>query len=173
MERWSGGAIGRQARPAQHAKREKDYSVIRTVGMSRQAVERFAMGNFRKLRAWHAAEQLTIHTNRVTRTMRGARSATLCDQLIRATMSVPINIVEGNAHRSPRERARFFGYALASLWEVEDHLQLSSDLEMMTERDCEALLEETINVRRMLYGLLKKVRTWDEPKPKPRPRDNR
>jgi len=88
-------------------------------------------------------------------------------------MSVPINIVEGNAHRSPRERARFFGYALASLWEVEGHLQLSSDLDMMSKKDHEALLEETINVRRMLYGLLKKVRTWDELKPQPRRRDNR
>jgi four helix bundle protein len=131
------------------------------------------MANFRKLRAWQAAEELTIHVNRVTRTTRGARSATLCDQLIRATMSVPINIVEGNAHRSPRERARFFGYALASLWEIEGHLQLSSDLEMMSKKDYEVLLEETINVRRMLYGLLKKVRTWDEPKPQPRRRDNR
>ncbi len=100
--------------------------------------------------------------------MRGVRSATLRDQLIRATMSVPINIVEGNAHRSPRERARFFGYALASLWEVEGHLQLSSDLEMMSKKDYETLLGETINVRRMLYGLLKKERTWDEQKQKGR-----
>src|SRR5437762_4585013 len=130
------------------------------------------MANFRNLRAWHAAEELAIHTHRVTRTMRGARSATLCDQIIRASMSVPINIVEGNAHRSTRERARFFGYALASLWEVEGHLQLSSDLDMMSKKDYEALLEETINARRMLYGLLKKVRTWDEPKPQKRVKDN-
>ncbi len=126
------------------------------------------MANFRKLRVWQAAEDLTVHAHRVTRTMRGVRSATLRDQLIRATMSVPINIVEGNAHRSPRERARFFGYALASLWEVEGHLQLSSDLEMMSKKDYETLLGETINVRRMLYGLLKKERTWDEQKQKGR-----
>ena len=121
------------------------------------------------LRAWQAAEDLTIHAHRVARTMRGARSATLCDQLSRATMSVPINIVEGNAHRSPRERARFFGYALASLWEVEGHLQLASDLEMMSKKDHEALIDETINARRMLYGLLKKERTCEERKPKTRP----
>jgi four helix bundle protein len=78
-------------------------------------------------------------------------------------MSVPINIVEGNAHSSPRERARFLGYALASAWEVEGHVQLASDLGMITTKDYEMLLERVINVRRMLYGLLKKVRTW-EPK---------
>jgi|SRR6478672_4831557 len=130
------------------------------------------MANFRKLRAWQAAEELTIHIHRVTRTMRGVRSATLCDQLIRASMSVPSNIVEGNAHRSQAERARFFGYALASLWEVEGHVQLASDLEMMTQKNFEALLEETINARRILYGLLKKERTWDEPK-QTRPKNNR
>jgi len=130
------------------------------------------MANFRKLRAWQAAEELTIHVHRVTRTMRGVRSATLCDQLIRAAMSAPSNIVEGNAHRSIAERARFFGYALASLWEVEGHIQLSSDLDMMSRKDYEALLEETINARRMLYGLLKKERTWDQPK-QTAPRTNR
>jgi hypothetical protein len=70
---------------------------------------------------------------------------------------------------SESRRARpIFGYALASLWEVEGHLQLSSDLEMMSKKDYETLLDETINVRRMLYGLLKKERTWDEQKPQRR-----
>ena len=38
--------------------------------------------------------------------------------------------------------------------------------------DYEALIEETINARRMLYGLLKKERTWDEPRPQTRPKNN-
>ena len=79
-------------------------------------------------------------------------------------MSVPINIVEGNAHTSPRERARFLGYALASAWEVEGHVQLASDLGMITSKDYEMFLERVINVRRMLYGLLKKVRAWETKK---------
>jgi four helix bundle protein len=79
-------------------------------------------------------------------------------------MSVPTNIVEGNAHTSPRERARYLGYALASVWEVEGHIQLSNDLRMIARKDHDALLEEIVNVRKMLYGLLKKVRTWDKPK---------
>lgn len=80
-------------------------------------------------------------------------------------MSVPSNIVEGNAHASPRERARYLGYAIASAWEVEGHIQLSSDLGMITNKDHNALLEEIVNVRKMLYGLLKKIRTWEKPKP--------
>ena len=102
--------------------------------------ELFAMPDFRGLQVWQAAEDLTIHVYRVTRTMRGARG--LSDQLLRAAMSVPINIVEGNAHSSPRERARFLGYAIASVWEVEGHVQLSLDLAMISTGEYRALLEE-------------------------------
>lgn len=96
--------------------------------------------------------------------MKGARSATLSDQLVRAAMSVPTNIVEGNAHASSRERARYFGYALASVWEVEGHIQLSSDLRMISKNDYDTLLEKVVDVRKMLYGLLRTVRTWDKQK---------
>ena len=81
-------------------------------------------------------------------------------------MSVPINIVEGNAHASAAERARYLGYSLASLWEVEGHVQLSIDLQMITEKDYAALLEQIVDVRKMLYGLLKTVRSWGTRKAK-------
>ena len=120
------------------------------------------MPDFRGLQVWQAAEDLTIHIYRVTRTIRGARG--LSDQLLRAAVSVPINIVEGNAHSSPRERARFLGYAIASVWEVEGHVQLSLDLAMISTNEYRALLEEIVHTRKMLYGFIKKVRSWDTKK---------
>ena len=122
------------------------------------------MSNFRELRVWQAAEELAVQAHRTLSRTRGAGSKPLCNQLLRAVMSVPINIVEGNAHASPRERARFFGYALASAWEVEGHVQLAIDVGIISIKDYEILLERVINVRRMLYGLLKKVRTWEAKK---------
>ncbi len=88
----------------------------------------FSMANFRELRVWQATEELAVQAHRTLARIRGPQSKTLCDQFLRAAMSVPTNIVEGNAHTSPRERARFLGYALASAWEVEGHVQLASDL---------------------------------------------
>src|SRR6476619_4842254 len=125
------------------------------------------MGDFRKLRVWHAAQQLAIHVYRATARIRGAASRTLSDQILRAALSVPTNIVEGDAHSSPKERARYLGYALASLWEVDAHLQLLSDLELIPSRESEALQEEIVAARMMLYGLLKKVRTWKPRKRSP------
>jgi four helix bundle protein len=77
---------------------------------------------------------------------------------MRAAMSVPANIVEGSAHASPREFARFLQYALASLSEVEGHVQLARDLQMLSDQDIGSLMANIVEERRMLHGLLKTVR---------------
>jgi four helix bundle protein len=118
----------------------------------------FGVADFRKLRVWEAAQQIAIDAERITARMRGTRSATVRDQLLRAAMSVPTNIVEGSAHASPREFARYLGYAIASVTELEGHVQLARDLKLMTEQDFTSLLAGIINVRKMLHGLLKKLR---------------
>ncbi|MEO8194976.1 MAG: four helix bundle protein [Gemmatimonadales bacterium] len=116
------------------------------------------MGNFRKLRVWEAAQALAIDVHRVTDAMRGASSATLRDQLKRAAISVPTNIVEGSAHESPREFARFLRYSLASVTEVEGHVQLGRDLDLIKEKDFSSLLARVEEVRMMLHGLLKRLK---------------
>ena len=116
------------------------------------------MADFRKLRVWREAQAVAIEAHRAASRMRGARSGPLCDQLTRAAMSVPANIVEGSAHESPREFARFLRYALASVTGVEAHIQLARDLQFMTEHDFTALLGRVVDVRKMLYGLLRTVK---------------
>jgi four helix bundle protein len=106
---------------------------------------------------WQAAQALVVDAYRVTRGMRGPQSASTADQLNRAAMSVPRNIIEGNAHESPRERARYFRYAIASISETEGHLQLGRDLQMIGEKDFDSLLQQIVDVRKMLFGLLKSV----------------
>ena len=101
---------------------------------------------------------MAIEAHRLASRMRGARGAALGDQLVRAAISVPSNIVEGSAHTSRREFARFLNYALASVSEVEGHAQLARDLDLMPEQDFTAFLTRIVNVRKMLHGLLKRVK---------------
>jgi four helix bundle protein len=70
---------------------------------------------------------------------------------------VPTNIVEGRAHESPREFARYLGYSITSVTEVEGHIRLARSLGRITEQDFTSLLNQVIDVRKMLYGLLKKL----------------
>ena len=115
------------------------------------------MSNFRKLRAWESAHRLAIVSHKLAAGMRGAETSVLRDQLVRAAMSVPTNIVEGCAHQSPREFARYLRYALASASEVEGHAQLARDLNYVSEPNFNELLTLVVDVRMMLHGLLKKL----------------
>ena len=120
--------------------------------------EGFGVADFRKLRVWQKAHELAVEAHRVTARMRGVRSAPLRDQLTRAAMSVPTNIVEGSAHASPHEFARFVQYSLASVSELEGHIQLARDLELITDQDFRPFLARIVDVRKMLYGLLKRLK---------------
>lgn len=46
------------------------------------------------------------------------------DQLMRAALSVPLNLSEGSGKSSPKDRCRFYQIALGSLREVQTILEL-------------------------------------------------
>jgi four helix bundle protein len=72
-------------------------------------------------------------------------------------MSIPANIAEGRRQKSEKEFARFLGYALNSSSELEYHLIVARDTKVIPETDFVSLISQTITVRKMLYGLLKRL----------------
>lgn len=70
-------------------------------------------------------------------------------------MSVPANIVEGSGQQSSREFSRFLRIALNSTTELEYHLITARDLQVVRESDSLTLRSQVIEVRKMLYGLLR------------------
>jgi four helix bundle protein len=59
----------------------------------------------------------------------------LRDQLLRASSSVALNLAEGSAKRSPKDRARFYEIALASLREVQAIFDLKELSTLQTKAD--------------------------------------
>ncbi len=70
-------------------------------------------------------------------------------------MSVPTNIVEGCSQQSAREYSRFVRIALNSTTELEYHLVAARDLAAVRASDSLTLISQVIEVRKMLYGLLR------------------
>jgi len=65
---------------------------------------------------------LAIQFYRSVRTQKLPRP--LQDQLLRAASSIALNLAEGNAKSSPKDKRRFFEIALGSLRECQTILQL-------------------------------------------------
>lgn len=98
---------------------------------------------------------MTLDVHRVAGQIRGVKHAALRSQMTRAAMSVPTNIVEGSGQQSTREYARFLRIALNSTTELEYHLLAARDLGAVRETDSLTLITQVIEIRKMLYGLLR------------------
>ena len=81
----------------------------------------------------------------------------LADQLGRATGSVSSNIAEGFSRFGPRDRAKFFEYALGSARESRDWYHKSRDA--LGEPATEARLDLLGHVTRILTTLIARARS--------------
>jgi four helix bundle protein len=115
------------------------------------------VSDFKKLKVWRKGHALALNVRRVAVSMRSADNAALRNQMLRASMSIPTNIVEGAGQRSKREFGRFLRFALNSSSELEYHLIVARDTDAISRSDFEALVAQTIEVRKMLHGLLNSV----------------
>ncbi len=115
------------------------------------------MSDFKKLHVWQKAHALSLSVDRICKRIRAAQYASLRNQLFRAAMSIPANIAEGRRQSSEKEFGRFLGYSLNSSSELEHHLIVARDLKVIPESDFISLISQTITVRKMLYGLLRRL----------------
>jgi four helix bundle protein len=115
------------------------------------------MSDFKKLLVWEKAHSLALRARKAAMGIRQAHDLSLRSQIIRAAMSVPANIVEGRRQSSEKDFARFLGIALNSGFELEYHLIVAGDIGAIPKSECESLLRETVEVRKMLFGLQRKL----------------
>jgi four helix bundle protein len=115
------------------------------------------VSDFRNLEVWRKAHALALNVHRVATRIRGSDNGLLRNQILRAAMSIPANIVEGTGQRSGKEFGRFLEIALKSASELEYHLILAREIKAISLSDFESLSAQTIEVRKMLYGLRTKV----------------
>ena len=117
------------------------------------------MQDYRKLIAWQRAHGMTLAVHQVLarRPRRGGLPG-LSAQILRSAAATAANIAEGCGRRTPAELARFLDIALASVIELDYHLLLARDLEVLSTAQYEILCAEARDVRRLLIALLRRVR---------------
>jgi four helix bundle protein len=113
------------------------------------------VSDFKKLEVWRKAHALALNVHRAAIGIRGANYSGLRSQMIRSSMSIPTNIVEGNGQRTKLEFGRFVRIAVNSSQELEYHLIVARDVQLISASDYTALSTQTIEVRKMMHGLLR------------------
>lgn len=109
--------------------------------------------SFKNLNAYIEAKNLVRLVYAVISMLPQEERYALADQLRRAVISVPSNIVEGLNRISDKEKAHFLEIAYASLMEVYCQIDIATDLGYI-DVEQNKTLEESINiVARLISGL--------------------
>ena len=116
------------------------------------------MADFRKLEVWQRAHELVLAVHDSAHTIRGAEYTALRSQIIRAVMSIEANIVEGRNQPTDRRFAQHLTIAVNSAYELEAHFIMARDFRLISDSDYATLRKGLIQVRKMLHGLIKKLK---------------
>jgi len=81
--------------------------------------------------------------------------------MIRAAESIVFNVAEGCGATSQREFARFLEIGIKSTLELESQLELAKDYDILKAQTWESRSKDTVDARRMLYGLRSRVLAYD------------
>ena len=117
------------------------------------------MQDFRKLRVWQKAHQLSLDIYKATKRFPKDEIYGLTSQIRRATVSIGANIAEGSGKDSNIEFKRFLSIAMGSSSELENHLLLARDLEYLDKTEYDKFQADLVEVRKMLNVFIQKLRT--------------
>jgi four helix bundle protein len=110
---------------------------------------------FEKLEVYHRAIDLAEKIDGVTEGFAGKGNYHLVDQLRRASVSISLNIAEGNGRWHVRDRRNFFWIARGSAFECVPLVELCRRKKLMTEETCQELRVELEIISKMLTALIK------------------
>jgi four helix bundle protein len=115
------------------------------------------MNDFKNLKVWTKAHQLTLEVYRSTQGFPKEELFGLTSQMRRSASSIGANIAEGVGRKSDGELTRFLHIARGSASELEYHLLLAKDLQLLSQQCFDELTRTTDEVQRMLTALIQQV----------------
>lgn len=112
---------------------------------------------FEHLDTYKKALSLSERIEDLCHRLKGKATYSFLDQLSRASMSIPLNIAEGNGRWHKNEKKHFFWIARGSTFEVVPILQIAKGKKLISEEEHNYFYKELQGLSIMLLGLIKSV----------------
>jgi four helix bundle protein len=107
---------------------------------------------FEEIISWQRGKELTILIYQV---FKNCRDFSFKSQIERASVSIMNNIAEGFERKTNKELKNFLFIAKGSAGEVRSMLSLGLELKYLPQKDFERMYNLTIEISRLLSGLIK------------------
>jgi four helix bundle protein len=116
------------------------------------------MQDFRKLIVWDKTQDLTLRIYKATMNFPTNEKFGLIAQMRSASSSIGANIAEGCGRGSNKEFSRYLHIAIGSAFELENHILLAERLKYLDNEEASLMVEDVIELKRMLSSLIRKVK---------------
>lgn len=117
-----------------------------------------AINNYKDLLVWQKSIKLVAVIYSITNLFPFSEKFGLTNQMRRAAISIPANIAEGYGRKSSGEYIRFLQISVGSLYELQTHIEIGYQLNFISVDSYHSLLDGTIELDRMLFSLIKKLK---------------
>ncbi len=114
--------------------------------------------DYRDLKIWQTAMGLAEQVYLLSAQFPKPELYSLTAQVQRSAVSVPSNIAEGHARRSPAEFLRFLAIASGSLAELETQITLAHRFGYIPGKQLEEVLGKVSEMGKMLHGMQRSVK---------------
>ena len=117
------------------------------------------INSYRDLKVWQAGMSIAKQCYFLTRKFPREETYGMTSQIRRSAASIPANIDEGYGRESSGDYVRFLRVAQGSLKELETHLILSSEVQLVQSAETAPLLRACDEAGRMLRALIRSLET--------------
>ena len=115
------------------------------------------MQDFHQLNVWRKAHALVLRVYTASKGLPPSETMGLAAHLRRSAVTIPRSIAEGSGRNSDFEFANDLKKSQAAAHELEYILLLCRDLAFIQEPTHDELLEDVLEVRRMISGLVSRL----------------
>lgn len=112
------------------------------------------MTDFRKLKEWNKAHELTVDVYQVTKGFPEEELLGLTQQIRLACAAIPIKIAQGCDREEAEDRLSFLRLARDAAIEVEYYLLLCYELELLSAADYDRLVSGVVEVKELLESFI-------------------
>ena len=112
--------------------------------------------SYKDLEVYKKGYKLTLDIYKTTRKYPAEERYEIVSQMRRCAYSIPLNIAEGWGRKSKLEFKRFLKMSLGSCNELQVLIELSKDLEYISEKEYIELLDRVEIIGKQIYKLEEK-----------------
>lgn len=117
------------------------------------------MKTYRDLIVWQKSMALVTEVYKITSEFPNEEVYGLTSQTRRSAVSIPSNIAEGYGRKATGDYIRFLNIAAASLYEFQTQLEISRNLNFISQEKFSIIYELSREIERMLSSLICKIGT--------------